>query len=399
VRARRVGFDAVQVTHIELKNWRNFQLAELDIGPRLFIVGPNAAGKSNFLDAIRFLRDITVDGGGLQQALKTRGDLSRIRNLAAGAFNHGRVKIAVTLGNGRSKETSWEYALEISTEQRGHRRPVVHSEIVRRNGKVILERPEDLDREDPDRLTQTHLEQVSANGPFRAVADFLATTRYLHLIPQLIREPERGMEREDDPYGGDFLKQVARTPQRRRTSTLARINRALKIAVPQLDELRLEPDDDGRPHLEARYQHWRKDGARQDERDFSDGTLRLIGLLWVLGEQGTENRGPVLLEEPEMSLHSSIVRLLPTMLSAAQQQNSRQIFVSTHASEVLRDEGLGLDEVALLIPSEKGTIAKLASEIADLREEVEELGLSLAESLPARTRPEQLDLLANLPWG
>ena len=38
-------------------------------------------------------------------------------------------------------------------------------------------------------------------------------------------------------------------------------------------------------------------GARQNESDFSDGTLRLIGLLWALEEEG-KNAGPVLLEEP-----------------------------------------------------------------------------------------------------
>ena len=36
---------------------------------RVFIAGPNAAGKSNLLDAFRFLRDITSPGGGLEKAV------------------------------------------------------------------------------------------------------------------------------------------------------------------------------------------------------------------------------------------------------------------------------------------------------------------------------------------
>jgi predicted ATPase len=50
------------ITHITLKNWRNFQSVDIDLRDRLFLVGPNASGKSNFLDALRFLRDLAKDG-------------------------------------------------------------------------------------------------------------------------------------------------------------------------------------------------------------------------------------------------------------------------------------------------------------------------------------------------
>ena len=67
----------------------------MPIGERLFITGPNANGKSNLLDVFRFLRDIAKDGGGLQQAVKERGGLSKIRCLAARRYPD--VEIEVTL--------------------------------------------------------------------------------------------------------------------------------------------------------------------------------------------------------------------------------------------------------------------------------------------------------------
>jgi hypothetical protein len=71
------------IAKLSLRNWRNFRQADVRLADRVFVVGPNASGKSNFLDAIRFLRDIAKTGGGLQPAIGTRGGLSKMRCLAA----------------------------------------------------------------------------------------------------------------------------------------------------------------------------------------------------------------------------------------------------------------------------------------------------------------------------
>lgn len=88
---------------------------------------------------------------------------------------------------------------------------------------------------------------------------------------------------EDDPFGQGFLVKLSRTNPRTRKTRLAKIEEALKIAVPQLQKLRFERDSDtGQPHLAALYTHWRPNAGWQREDQFSDGTLRLIGLLWAL---------------------------------------------------------------------------------------------------------------------
>ncbi|TEU15991.1 MAG: chromosome segregation protein SMC, partial [Anaerolineales bacterium] len=55
----------MRFSRIKLENWRNFQEADVPLQNRVFLVGANASGKSNFLDAFRFLRDIVMPGGGL----------------------------------------------------------------------------------------------------------------------------------------------------------------------------------------------------------------------------------------------------------------------------------------------------------------------------------------------
>lgn len=318
----------MRITHITVRNWRNFKSLDVDVPQRLLVVGPNASGKSNLLDAIRFLRDVVSEGGGLQAAINDRGGLKRVRNLAARNYNSGWVQLSVTLGD-ESEPNMWSYDIAFTGERRGLRRPVVKRESVHKLGKELLVRPDEDDLADPERLTQTAAEQVNQNSGFREIVRFLRSTRYLHLVPQVIRDPRQATDQEEDPFGSDFLKTVARTPDKTRAGRFKKINDALKIAVPGLENLELGRDADGLPHLEARYMHWRERGARQNERDFSDGTLRLIGLLWALQETGS-TAGPVLLEEPELSLHTDIVRQLPSVLARAQGRTRRQVILTTH---------------------------------------------------------------------
>ena len=74
---------SLKIRQLHLKNWKNFAQVEVDVGERLFLVGPNAAGKSNLLDAFRFLKDLSSSGAGFQEAIRRRGGVSAIRCLAA----------------------------------------------------------------------------------------------------------------------------------------------------------------------------------------------------------------------------------------------------------------------------------------------------------------------------
>ena len=378
---------AMRITHLGLSNWRNFPKVDVDLAGRAFLVGPNASGKSNFLDAIRFLHDIVAVGGGFEDAIGKRGGVSALRSLAARRYPDVGLRIA--LGTDEHPR-AWEY--EVSFAQDNQRRPYLQQEIVREAGKERLSRPDANDEDDPARLGQTFLEQVNANRKFRIVADFLRTVRYSHIVPQLVREPDRSIGKTDDPYGGDFIEQIARTPERTRRARLRRILEALTIAVPQLETLELDQDARGIHHLRGRYEHWRPQGAWQSEADFSDGTLRLLGLLWALLERG----GPLLLEEPELSLHPAVVRYVPQMLARMQSRAGRQVIVSTHSPELLQDDGIGLDEVLLLIPQDEGTAVRPASAISEISPLLDG-GLTVADIVIPRTRPERAEQLSFFP--
>ena len=374
----------MRLTHVTVKNWRNFKQADFDLQDRMLVIGPNASGKSNLLDALRFLGEVASPGGGFQNAVARRGGMARLRCLAARNFNKGRVTLRITIGDDE-RPSRWSYEVTFTAEQRGRHRPILYEEIVETDAGRVLGRPTADDETDRERMTQTHLEQVNANRDFRPIVDYLRSIRYLHLVPHLIRDPDRAGDRVTDPYGADFLLRIAETPEKTRRRHLQRINEALQVAVPQLDELALAQDKLGRWHLEARYQHWRPRPAVQNERDFSDGTLRLIGLLWSLLD-GARNGGPVLLEEPELSLHPSVVRQLPTILSKVRRSGGPQVLLTTHSNDVLEDPGLGKDEVVILKPGEEGTEAHPATAEPDVQALLDS-GSTLAEILSPRTEP------------
>ncbi|MEQ1912438.1 MAG: AAA family ATPase [Vicinamibacterales bacterium] len=374
-------------TRLKLKNWRNFVAVDLPIGERLFITGPNASGKSNLLDAFRFLRDIAKDGGGLQLAVRERLGLTKIRCLAARRYPD--VEIEVELKD--DSDATWRYAIGLRQEQRGARRVMLAHERVWHNDQRILNRPDNADKADDQLLTQTQIEQIASNKQFRAVAEAFNKTLYLHLVPQLLKYP--GLANRDvateDPFGLKFLDRVMETPEKTRRARLRKIEQALKLAVPELEQLTDTRDERGHPHLEALYRHWRPQGGRQREDQFSDGTLRLIGLLWAL----LEGDSLLLLEEPELSLHSVIVAQLPALMWRLQRARQRQVIVTSHSSELFSDRGIRPHEVALLVPNgSEGTTVSLASTKEDVRLLLEE-GMTMAEAVLPLTAPTTVDQL------
>lgn len=147
----------------------------------------------------------------------------------------------------------------------------------------------------------------------------------------------------------------------------------------------------GIPHLEAVYEHWRPRAGKQREDQFSDGTLRLIGLLWSL----LESDSLLLLEEPELSLNAGITTKLPSLIYRLQKAKKRQVMLSTHSADLLSDGGIGGEEVLLMTPTAEGTKAEIASSIAEVSSLLDG-GLTVADAALPRATPARIDRLSLL---
>jgi hypothetical protein len=136
------------------------------------------------------------------------------------------------------------------------------------------------------------------------------------------------------------------------------------------------------------YQHYRPKAGWQTEEQFSDGTLRLIGILWSL----LEGSSMLLMEEPEISLNNEVVRQIPVIIDRLQRgrKRKRQVVISTHSEAMLDNKGIDGRGVILLVPASEGSGARGLTD-----DELQMLvdGLSVAETILPMTRPGRVEQL------
>ena len=381
----------MRIASLTVKNWMNFkELTDVPLHTRNYVIGANAVGKSNFLDVFRFLRDVASPAGakpaagGLQEAINRRDGIRKLRCL------HGRkdseVLIDVTITDSKDR---WRYVLGFKGEGKANNRVLIRQEQVFKNGQPLSEcqRPDKNDMQDHDRLTATYLENPNANKEFRGLAHYLSSITYLHLVPQLLKHADEigGNRLNRDPFGQGFLQRVAETNGKTQGARLLRIQKALSRIVPEFRELSFEQDPTtGAPHLRVNFKHWREKGAWQREKQFSDGTLRLIGLLWSL----MEGDSLLLLEEPELSLNEEIVRklhkLIPHILKLGKYAD-RQVIVTTHSESLLSDLSIGAESVIRFVSTDDGTVLKPASDEEAL---MLKCGFSVGQTLLPAVKPD-----------
>lgn len=372
---------------IKLRNWKNFGNVTTVLSDRMFVVGANASGKSNFLDAFRFLKDVATNG--LQKAVRARGGIEKIRNL--NARNPSYVEISVILQETKdSKIIDWQYTLQFNYAggSQGKRDTNISLEKIIKDGSTIIERKYNDPNEDYLSKQFTLLEQPAINSKFRPIYECFRSIAYVNVIPQLIRESDSFIpsDANEDFYGRNLLETIATTPERIRKSRLNSINKVLRMAVPQFSNLSFILDEKGRPHLQVKYKHFRPQGAYQREDQFSDGTLRLLGIIWAI----LDGEGLMLLEEPELYLHSEIVKQLPMFIASAQRQKKggvRQVIISSHSYDLLNTDTISVDEIILLKQGKEDTTVEPANTIETVLEKIR-AGYTPADAVIPQVAPE-----------
>jgi predicted ATPase len=347
---------------VEFHNWRSIQNQQVELEPINLLIGPNAAGKSNVIDALRLLAEsVQAD---LETAVTRRGGLESLRFRGA---TDDRITIAIDYfvpdPSAPFSKSDMRYSLTIAQDEPGGRPAVAEEELrvkVRRDepgtqklwfrsrlGKgralrdVKTNQREDFDTGDPGILALRALGFLATFPRIRTLREFIEGWQFLSVDLRAIREPRRD-ERATRLDG--------------RATNLANVLRSLRVSDPaRLDRI-LSNLRDLLHHVagvDTSVEHGRV-LLLLTERPFdvpfdalavSDGTLRLLALLTAL--ETMPEHGLLCIEEPEHGLHPLVFGpLLDVVREYCPPDGTRQVLLTTHSPDVI--DAAGPDEVLVV---------------------------------------------------
>lgn len=347
----------------EVTNYKSIASADLFFGEENVIVGPNGVGKSNFLDALHFIRDAANDG--LDHAITKRHGINSIRRWSKTRPYNIIIKLTFEGKQGSEFRTFGEYRLVISSS--GGEYSVVEEEGCWLGpSPIIISKQNENELYSFKRQAALPVEFDIPNNPFSTGArvtipeselllsqfgggsfsEYSFFFQALHtevgscgaysIYPNKIREPQPISNSELLADDGTNLASIVR----RMRATTYRGNReqltsALRQVMPQLVEIRIESA--GGFYVPVFRIRENETGYAHDLNmsQISDGTLRMLGMLTAFYQPRSPRR--ITLEEPEQMIHPG---LLPVLIDASRDYlqstpSGRQIFMTTHSPNLL----------------------------------------------------------------
>jgi predicted ATPase len=327
---------------VRVAGYRRLQDLELELRPLNVFIGANGVGKSSLLEVMALLAASAQ--GRLQATLSDFGGIGSV-------ITHGRQDLAIGLrlaANGAAAPVDYDLALKIGalaygveherlTQQHDPNANAPFKHIDSHHGDI---RYYELDSKKLVRPTWEHqpFETSLAQVPrmFQAPEHFrqvLASSTLYHALDVSPRAPVRlpqpmrparypGIDGEDLYACLYSLRESAR-------DRFEVIEDTLKAAFPTFERLEFPPVAAGtitlawrdRDYIQPLYPH-----------QLSEGTLRFLWLLTLL--QSPDLPAVILIDEPEVSLHPEMLRLLADLMREAAQRT--QLFVATHADRLVR---------------------------------------------------------------
>ncbi len=353
---------------VKLRNFKSIDECHVELRPLTLLVGRNGAGKSNFLDAIRFVVDALRTS--LDHAIRDRGGIDDVRRRSTGHPRNFSIELQVSLPSHRVASYGFEVAarkdgafavkwerLEILGKDSTLQEHYFREELKVRSASVDSMPP----------VLEDRLYLVNAAGlpSFREVYDQLLAMGFYNLSPDVMKElqqPDAGELLHPD--GANLASVIARLTKSE-PSVMGRIRDYLEKIVPEItevDRVALGPRET--------LQFWQKvKGSTHPWKFFassmSDGTLRALGAL-VAVTQLADRKQPVRLvgiEEPETALHPAAAGALMGALREAARRT--QVLLTTHSPDLLDQINIGEDGLLVVI-SEEGTTKIAPADSASL---------------------------------
>lgn len=391
------------ISEIFFKNWKSHRASVLHIDPLSVLIGTNASGKSNALDALLFLNRIAV-GSQLTAALQGDGTQTAVRGGIEWAARRPGDTFTLRVTVRANEQLDYEYSVggcvrgnrcDLETEQltRIKYRPPKNGNRGSENGRInlfttdpcaddaptIVARLYNEKRGAPRPLNRANavLYQLLGQKPRQEIQDGVATVVkalqdifILDPIPAHMRGYSP-LSEQLEPDARNIAGVLAALPDNRKQdieNTLTRYAGEL----PEKDIRRVYAEPVGKFGSDAMLycdEHW-GDGdasAAVDARGMSDGSLRFLAILAALL---TRPQGSLLvIEEVDNGLHPSRAQLLLRMLKEVGSERKVDVMVTTHNPALL--DAMGTEMVPFITvahrdPATGDSQLTLLEDIADL---------------------------------
>jgi predicted ATPase len=368
-----------------VQNYRSLVDIRLALRDLMVVIGPNGVGKTALLEVLQLLQRGSQQE--LNGFLESQGGFQAVLNHQKGLGESPRLEVKLEV-DVQSEQSSapMNYSFELVGKQVGY--------------VIDLERLEwqyDPRAENPFRYIDAHYDRLyyadpAGTGMVRPDWDYTRLELALAQVPKMYRQPEalRSMLASTRHYS--FLdvspRAVVRLPQSLTPATrpgpngenlysalhnlrashydtYERIAALLQQGFPDFGRIEFPVVGAGQVTL-AWYDRGDKEPFYPNQ--LSEGTLRFLWLITTL--LAPPSPAVVLLDEPEVSLHPELLKLLAALLQDASQ--SGQIVVATHSPDLIR--WLQPEEVLIAEKEEGRTRLTWADEL-DLGEWLDEYTL------------------------
>jgi predicted ATPase len=362
-----------------LKATRYRSLADLQFYVRNLnlLIGSNGSGKSNVLDALRFLSE-AVRERDFTGPIYSRGNLIQL----AWKGEEARDLELETVFEEDDHQLSWR--VRIARDQRDFtieeeeiyltRKGAPREELLRASGgqgKWYSERGYV-----PLSIEQTGCALAAAASdqsfPGRIVAEFVKTWGFFDPSPGYLRLASAAREEADrlDIFGRNLAGRLYETKQSR-PDVFKRIIDAVRGVLGMPDDLEPRLSDDGSVYFVVREAGMK---FAIHQKGVSAGTLRALALMTaLLGEPEASLIG---IEEPENYIHPNALEALGQYFEQASQ--SAQVLITTHSPLLLNFIG-DPEAVCLVHRTPKGTQIERESNAGAVSKALDESGFGLGD--------------------